>query len=123
MTGIAVVGAGIVGLATAYELARRGAAVTVYERGEPGDGQSGGDSRIFRHGHDDPRLVVFAVEARAIWREWEQRLGVELVAPVGVVAAGPSAERRLALLREAGVRARAVDAAAALPVLAPWDEP
>ena len=123
MTGIAVVGAGIVGLATAYELARRGAAVTVYERGEPGDGQSGGDSRIFRHGHDDPRLVAFAIEARAIWREWEQRLGVELVTPVGVVAVGPSAERRLALLREAGVRARAVAAAEALPVLAPMDEP
>ena len=68
---VAVVGAGIVGLATAYELVRGGATVTVYERGEPGNGQSGGDSRIFRHAHDDPRLIAFAVEARAIWREWE----------------------------------------------------
>ena len=33
---IAVVGAGIVGLATAYEFAGRGAAVTVYERDEAG---------------------------------------------------------------------------------------
>ena len=116
---VAVVGAGIVGLATAYELSRRGADVTVYERGVPGAGQSGGESRIFRHAHDDPRLVALAVESRERWREWEERLGVELVAPVGVVALGPAVERRLELLREAGVRARMADAAGELPILAP----
>ena len=120
---VGVVGAGIVGLATAYELTRRGADVTVFERGVPGDGQSGGESRIFRHGHDDPELVASAVEARAIWREWEERLGVELVTPVGALAVGPAVERRLALLLEAGVRARAVDAATVMPVLAPRKEP
>ena len=108
---VAVVGAGIVGLATAYELLERGANVTVYERGAPGAGQSGGESRIFRHAHDDPRLVALAVEARARWRAWEQRFGVELLAPVGSVAVGPAVERRLPLLRDAGVRARMVDAA------------
>jgi glycine/D-amino acid oxidase-like deaminating enzyme len=115
----AVVGAGIVGLATAYELSRRGAAVTVYERGAPGAGQSGGESRIFRHAHDDPRLVALAVESRARWRAWEERLGIELVAPVGSVALGPAVERRLSLLLAAGVRARMTDAATALPILAP----
>ena len=120
---VAVVGAGIVGLATAYELVLRGAEVTVYERGLPGNGQSGGESRIFRYNHDDPRLVAMAVEARAIWREWEERFGAELVAPVGVVAVGRAAERRLPLLLEAGVRARAADAAAVHPALAPRDEP
>jgi sarcosine oxidase len=116
---IAVVGAGIVGLATAYELSTRGAAVTVYERGEPGNGQSGGESRIFRHAHDDPRLVALAVESRERWRAWEKRFGVELVAPVGAVALGPAVERWFELLREAGVRVRMVDAADALPILAP----
>jgi sarcosine oxidase len=115
---VAVVGAGIVGLATAYELASGDATVTVYERGAPGAGQSGGESRIFRHAHDDPRLVALAVEALARWRSWEERLGVELVAPVGSLALGPAVERRLELLRAAGVRARIVDAAAALPILA-----
>jgi sarcosine oxidase len=92
--------------------------VTVYERGVPGGGQSGGESRIFRHAHDDPRLVALAVESLARWREWEAELGIELVAPVGVVAVGPAVERRLELMREAGVRARMTDAAAALPILA-----
>ncbi len=123
MSDVAVVGAGIVGLATAFALAERGAAVTVYERGVPGAGQSGGESRIFRHAHDDPRLIAFARESRALWRTWEERFGVELLAPVGSVAVGPAVERRLELLRDAGVRARPVDAAGALPILAPRAEP
>ena len=35
MSDVAIVGAGLIGLATAYELAKRGAAVTVYDRAEP----------------------------------------------------------------------------------------
>jgi sarcosine oxidase len=120
---VAVVGAGIVGLACAYELAQRGATVTVYERGAPGAAQSGGESRIFRHAHDDARLVALAVESRARWRAWEEQLGVELLAPVGSVAIGPAVERRYPLLRDAGVRARLVEAAEALPILAPRPEP
>jgi sarcosine oxidase len=103
---VAVIGAGIVGLATAFALLERGADVTVYERGEPGAEQSRGESRIFRHAHDDPRLVALAVEARAAWREWERRFGVELVSGDGSVLLGPAAERRAELLREAGLEVR-----------------
>ncbi|MGC1380759.1 MAG: FAD-dependent oxidoreductase, partial [Candidatus Baltobacteraceae bacterium] len=37
---VIVVGAGLIGLAIAFELAQRGAAVRVYERGEPGGAAS-----------------------------------------------------------------------------------
>lgn len=122
-----MIGAGIVGLATGYSLLERGADITVYERGVPGNGQSGGESRIFRHAHEDPRLVEFVCRSRAIWREWEARLGVELVSPDGVVALGPAVERRLPILEQVGgVPLRAIDAAEVaerLPLLAPYSGP
>ena len=91
---VAVVVAGIVGLSTAYALSRSGVRVALYERGVPGNGQSGGDSRIFRHTHDDPRLVSLALASRALWREWEEHGGRELVSRDGVVSVGPHVHRR-----------------------------
>jgi sarcosine oxidase len=122
-TDVAVVGGGIVGLATAYELSEQGASVTVYERGVPGNAQSGGESRIFRHAHDDRRLVEFARDARALWREWEERFGTELLSRDGVLALGAAAERKLETMRSAGVRAHLIAGAEVsehLPLLADW---
>ena len=122
-----MIGAGIVGLSTAYSLLNRGASVTVYERGVPGNGQSGGESRIFRHAHNDPRLVELACRSRAMWREWEARLGVEMVSSDGVVALGPAVEDRLRVLQEVGgVAVRPIDSAELaerLPLLAPYSGP
>jgi sarcosine oxidase len=124
---VGVVGAGIVGLCTAYALREAGAEVRVYERGVPGNGQSGGDSRIFRHAHNDPRLIEFTRASRALWDEWGARLGRELVSHDGVVALGDAVEDRLRLLEEAGgLGARAIESAELaelLPVIGPYDGP
>ncbi len=124
---VAVVGAGIVGLCTAYALAERGTAVRVYESGVPGHGQSSGQSRIFRHAHDDPRLVEFTQQGRAVWDEWADRLGVEMISPDGVVALGAPVPERLRILRDTGgIPVRTVDSAglhARMPLLADYSGP
>lgn len=130
MTGspeVAVIGGGIVGLSTAYALREQGVAVRLYETGLPGRGQSAGESRIFRHAHDDPRLVAFARESRGVWAEWAERFDVELVSSDGVVAIGESALARLRVLeRVGGVAARAIDSdelAERMPLLAGYSGP
>lgn len=130
MTGspeVAVIGGGIVGLSTAYALSQQGIAVHLYEAGLPGRGQSAGESRIFRHAHDDPRLVAFARESRGVWAEWAERFDVELVSSDGVVAIGESALARLRVLdRVGGVAAHAIDSdelADRMPLLAGYSGP
>jgi monomeric sarcosine oxidase len=78
---VAVVGAGIMGSATAYALAREGHEVTVYEQFEVGHtrGSSHGRSRIVRLAYPDLEFVELAKESFAGWRELEQQAGVELL--------------------------------------------
>ena len=123
---IAVVGAGVVGLSTAFALRRRGITVRIYERGEIGGGQSAGGTRIFRLNHVDRRLVALACTARELWLGWEQQAGRELLGRSGVVVAGPTADDRRAGVVEAGgdaVRADTDAQRTALPALAGLPQP
>ena len=71
--------------------------------------------------------IEIARRSRAIWSEWEERFGVELISRDGGLALGDSALERLDLLEQAGglaVRAVGADEVAdRLPLLAGYSGP
>jgi sarcosine oxidase len=106
-TRVAVVGAGIVGLAAASALRRAGVAVRCFEQATPGHAESAGLTRIFRHAHGDPALVRLAMQARAGWEAWEHRYDRRLVGEEGLLITGlPLVPRWEQALREAGAAYR-----------------
>jgi sarcosine oxidase len=85
-----VIGAGLAGAATAWQLASRGHAVTVLERDRPASmlGSSHGSARILRYAYDDPFYVRLVRDARVLWDRLERTTGARLVTPTGSVDSG-----------------------------------
>ena len=106
---VAVVGAGVMGCATAWALRERGAEVTVHEQfGLDHDrGSSHGRTRIFRIAYPEPDWIRFAQEAYAGWQE----LDPSLLGLYGLIelAAEPALTSARAL-DECGVPYRLLDA-------------
>ena len=74
---VAVVGAGVMGCATAWALQERGADVIVHEQFEldHARGSSHGRSRIFRVSYPEASWIRLAQEAYAEWRDLERAAG------------------------------------------------
>ncbi|MEU8381872.1 FAD-dependent oxidoreductase [Streptosporangium sp. NPDC048865] len=106
-TEIAVIGAGLMGSATAWELARRGHAVTLVEAYDIGHrhGSSHGTSRIHRRAYADPEYVRLTGLAGEGWRELENDTGTPLLRVTGGVdlGAGRDPEGIARVLAGAGV--------------------
>ena len=117
MTDVIVVGAGIVGTATAYELARRGVAVTLLDRGEVSSGTTGvGEGNALCSDKDAGAELGLAVAGLAMFDELEALAGdAARIRRKGALVVHPE-ERTWAVeparcerLRAAGVDARLVD--------------
>lgn len=82
---IAVVGAGLMGAATAWQLARRGHEVTLIETYDIGHrhGSSHGTSRIYRRAYADPFYVRLTGRAYEEWRELENDSSTPLLRLTG----------------------------------------
>jgi sarcosine oxidase len=113
---VGVVGAGVMGLATARVLAQRGHDVTVYEQFELGHkrGSSHGTSRIFRLSYDEEYWIRLAQRAYELWRELEQESGRTPLELDGLVDVQRVPRRRVEALRGAGVPLEEVKPADAL---------
>jgi sarcosine oxidase len=71
---VVVIGGGVMGLASAWALARAGREAVVLEQFRVGHthGSSHGAGRIFRLAHEEPEWVRLAQEALGLWRELER---------------------------------------------------
>jgi sarcosine oxidase len=124
---VAVVGAGVMGAATARHLAEDGHAVTLLERAAVGHagGSSHGTSRIFRLAYPDPALVELAREAFTDWARLESAAGTRLLLRTGTLVFGPVVEADAAALTAAAApfeRLSGRDAGRRWPVATAPDE-
>ncbi|MCS5523999.1 FAD-dependent oxidoreductase [Curtobacterium flaccumfaciens pv. oortii] len=87
---LVVIGAGVVGAATAYALTARGERVLLVEQHARGHhlGSSHGATRIFRQGYADPEYVALTTRALELWGALEAAAGEELVVRTGAVDHG-----------------------------------
>lgn len=89
---VIVLGAGAVGSAAAWRLARHGARVIALDRWAPphAHGSTHGRTRIIREAYfEDPAYVPLVQRAAGLWAELERDAGRTLVARTGGVMVGP----------------------------------
>jgi glycine/D-amino acid oxidase-like deaminating enzyme len=116
---VAVVGAGIVGVATAWELAARGVDVALLDRGDVAGATTGlGEGNVLCSDKDVGPELELTIAGLAVYDELEERLGeAARIRRKGALVVHPLAETwdaepaRLERVRAAGVEGRLVDAA------------
>jgi sarcosine oxidase len=86
-----VLGAGAMGCAAVYQLAKRGEPVALIDQFAAGHtrGSSHSAGRIIRHSYADPRYARLMPEAFRAWRELEAEAGVPLYLRTGGVSFSP----------------------------------
>jgi sarcosine oxidase len=102
---VAIVGAGLLGLAAARALTAQGRDVVVLEQAAIGHEGAGskGSCRIFRLGYTDPDYVAAAARTRELWHELQAQARCVILHPTPHLTFGP----RLADVQDAMRRAGA----------------
>ncbi|MDQ3771524.1 MAG: FAD-dependent oxidoreductase [Actinomycetota bacterium] len=102
---VVIIGAGVMGAATARALAPSGLSVNIVEQFEPGHerGSSHGTSRIFRLSYPDPMYVTMAQESLSLWRAAEKETGESLVVTTGGLDLGEGVNASADALQACGV--------------------
>jgi sarcosine oxidase len=108
---VAVVGAGVMGAATARALAQEGREVLVLEQFTVGHtrGSSHGASRVFRLSYEDPTYVRMAQESLPLWRQLEQESGRTILTTTGGVDIGSGAIANAIALEACGATFERMD--------------
>jgi sarcosine oxidase subunit beta len=75
---VLVIGGGIVGLSAAYSLAKRGAEVTVFEKGSLGDGSTARAVGGIRSQYSTAVNVELSLASKPVWDSFEEEFGVDI---------------------------------------------
>jgi sarcosine oxidase len=112
---VAIIGAGLLGLAAARALAARGQDVVVLEQADIGHQAAGskGSCRIFRLGYPEPAYVTAAREAGELWRVLEAESGRRILLPTPQLTFGTGLRDVHDAMRAAGAPCELLSAAAA----------
>lgn len=89
---VIIVGAGSVGMAAGYDLAKKGVRTLLLDAYDPPHtmGSHHGDTRIIRYAYGEGvQYVPLVLRAKELWTELEDLSGVPLFAQTGVLSAGP----------------------------------
>lgn len=104
---VAIVGAGLIGLATAFELAQRGARVRVFDRGEPARAASwAGAGMLAPHTErlTDETMLAFCAESLAMYPGFVERVtrasGIEVELSLEGIVNAAFDEAKMEQLRE-----------------------
>ena len=119
---VAVVGAGVLGLAAGRAIAARGRDVVVLEQAHIGHDGAGskGSCRIFRLGYPEASYVRSAIQARELWLALESESGLKILHPTPHLTFGAGLESVRAAMQEAGAPCEvltAQEAAAKFPAI------
>jgi monomeric sarcosine oxidase len=110
---VVVIGGGVMGLASAWAVARAGREVLVLEQFRVGHtgGSSHGAGRIFRLAYEEPEWVRLAQEALGLWRELEGESGEALLELTGLLDVPIDPSTLVATLGACGAAYELLDAA------------
>ena len=76
-TDVVVIGAGVIGGAVAFELAKAGRSVVIVDKGSAaGAGSTSASSAIIRFSYSTLDAVLMAWESAPMWENWASYLGV-----------------------------------------------
>jgi sarcosine oxidase len=111
---VAIVGAGVMGCASARALARRGHHVTIYEQFSVGHrrGSSHGRTRIYRYSYADESYVGMMKEAVALWHELEGESGELILQKTGGLDMGKDLDAHVAAFEAHDISYEVIDAKA-----------
>lgn len=125
-----VIGGGVIGVMSAWELARRGVKVVLLEKGRIAGEQSGRNWGWIRAQGRDPAELPIVIEAQQMWREMVQEAGVDIgLKQTGVAYLARSEdelarwENWLPYARDCGLETRmlsAAETAAMIPANTTW---